>query len=103
MGDVTDFRNVLGAVIDRRAFDLHVNRKKSTVNIATHAGITGRYLEMIEAGTTTPSLPVLRKLDGIRIGLARSQPASARCTAGRQCCARCWKGTEPRPGVPRTR
>jgi transcriptional regulator with XRE-family HTH domain len=39
-----------------------IDRKKSTVNIATHAGITARYLEMIEAGTKTPSLPVLRRL-----------------------------------------
>ncbi len=39
-----------------------IDRKKSTVNVATHAGITARYLEMIEAGTKTPSLPVLRKL-----------------------------------------
>lgn len=39
-----------------------IDRKKSTVNVATHAGITGRYLEMIEAGTKTPSIPVLRKL-----------------------------------------
>ncbi len=39
-----------------------IDRKKSTINIATHAGITARYLEMIEAGTKTPSLPVLRKL-----------------------------------------
>lgn len=39
-----------------------IDRKKSTVNVATHAGITVRYLEMIEAGTKTPSLPMLRKL-----------------------------------------
>jgi transcriptional regulator with XRE-family HTH domain len=39
-----------------------IDRKKTTVNVATHAGITVRYLEMIEAGTKTPSLPVLRKL-----------------------------------------
>ncbi|MDQ3765418.1 MAG: helix-turn-helix domain-containing protein [Actinomycetota bacterium] len=39
-----------------------IDHKKSTVNVATHAGITARYLEMIEAGTKTPSLPVLRKL-----------------------------------------
>ncbi len=39
-----------------------IDRKKNTVNIATHAGITARYLEMIEAGSKTPSLPVLRKL-----------------------------------------
>ncbi|MGH3865637.1 MAG: helix-turn-helix domain-containing protein [Pseudonocardiaceae bacterium] len=39
-----------------------IDRKKSTVNIATHAGITARYLEMIEAGTKTPSLSVLRKI-----------------------------------------
>ncbi|MGH3924423.1 MAG: helix-turn-helix domain-containing protein, partial [Pseudonocardiaceae bacterium] len=39
-----------------------IDRKKSTVNVATLAGITVRYLEMIEAGTKTPSLPVLRKL-----------------------------------------
>jgi transcriptional regulator with XRE-family HTH domain len=39
-----------------------IDRKKSTVSVATHAGITVRYLEMIEAGTKTPSLPVLGKL-----------------------------------------
>lgn len=39
-----------------------IDRRKSTVNVATLAGITVRYLEMIEAGTKTPSLPVLRKL-----------------------------------------
>lgn len=39
-----------------------IDRKLSTVGLATHAGITVRYLEMIEAGTKTPSLPVLRKL-----------------------------------------
>ncbi|MCA1677065.1 MAG: helix-turn-helix domain-containing protein, partial [Actinobacteria bacterium] len=39
-----------------------IDRKKSTTSVATHAGITVRYLEMLEAGTKTPSLPVLRKL-----------------------------------------
>ncbi len=39
-----------------------VERRMSTVSLATHAGITARYLEMIEAGTKTPSLPVLRNL-----------------------------------------
>jgi transcriptional regulator with XRE-family HTH domain len=39
-----------------------IDRKKSTVNVATHAGITARYLEMIEADNKTPSLPVLRKI-----------------------------------------
>jgi transcriptional regulator with XRE-family HTH domain len=39
-----------------------IDRKKSKVNVATHAGITARYLEMIEGGTKTPSLPVLRRL-----------------------------------------
>jgi transcriptional regulator with XRE-family HTH domain len=39
-----------------------IDRKKSKVNVATHAGITARYLEMIEADSKTPSLPVLRKL-----------------------------------------
>lgn len=33
-----------------------------TVSLATHTGITVHYLEMIEAGTKTPSLPVLRRL-----------------------------------------
>ncbi|MGH3717989.1 MAG: helix-turn-helix domain-containing protein [Pseudonocardiaceae bacterium] len=33
-----------------------------TVSLATHAGITVRYLEMIEADSRTPSVPVLRKL-----------------------------------------
>ena len=39
-----------------------VQRRMSTVSLATHAGITVRYLEMIEADSKTPSLPVLRKL-----------------------------------------
>lgn len=39
-----------------------IDRKKSTVSIATHAGITVRYLEMIEAGTKTPTLHVLRRV-----------------------------------------
>jgi transcriptional regulator with XRE-family HTH domain len=39
-----------------------IDRHKSTVSVATQAGITVRYLEMIEAGTKTPSLPVLRKI-----------------------------------------
>ncbi|MGH3796924.1 MAG: helix-turn-helix domain-containing protein [Pseudonocardiaceae bacterium] len=36
--------------------------RMSTTSLATHAGITARYLEMIEAGSKTPSVPVLRKL-----------------------------------------
>jgi transcriptional regulator with XRE-family HTH domain len=39
-----------------------IDRKKNTTNVATLAGITVRYLEMIEAGTKTPTLHVLRKL-----------------------------------------
>ena len=39
-----------------------VQRRRGTVSLATHTGITVRYLEMIEAGTKTPSLPVLRRL-----------------------------------------
>ncbi|HEY6424773.1 MAG TPA: helix-turn-helix transcriptional regulator [Pseudonocardiaceae bacterium] len=39
-----------------------VERRMSTVSLATHAGITARYLEMIEADSKTPSVPVLRKL-----------------------------------------
>ena len=39
-----------------------IERRMSTVSLATHAGITARYLEMIEADSKTPSLPVLRKL-----------------------------------------
>ncbi|MGH3924164.1 MAG: helix-turn-helix domain-containing protein, partial [Pseudonocardiaceae bacterium] len=37
---------------------------------ATLAGITVRYLEMIEAGTKTPSLPTLKKIGkvlGVRV------------------------------------
>jgi transcriptional regulator with XRE-family HTH domain len=46
-----------------------IDRKKSTTNVATLVGITVRYLEMIEAGTKTPTLHVLRniaKVLGIR-------------------------------------
>src|SRR5262249_40894528 len=39
-----------------------IERKMGTVSLATNAGITVRYLEMIEADSKTPSLPVLRKL-----------------------------------------
>lgn len=39
-----------------------IQRRMSTVSLATHAGITVRYLEMIEADSKTPSLPVLRTL-----------------------------------------
>lgn len=39
-----------------------LERRMSTVTAATHADITARYLEMIEAGTKTPSIPTLRKL-----------------------------------------
>jgi transcriptional regulator with XRE-family HTH domain len=39
-----------------------MQRRMSTVSLATHAGITVRYLEMIEGGSKTPSVPVLRKL-----------------------------------------
>jgi transcriptional regulator with XRE-family HTH domain len=39
-----------------------IGRRMSTVSLATHAGITVRYLEMIEADSKTPSVPVLRKL-----------------------------------------
>jgi len=54
-----------------------IDRKKSTVSVATHAGITVRYLEMIEAGTKTPSLPVLRKLAkvlGVRTAALIGEP-----------------------------
>jgi transcriptional regulator with XRE-family HTH domain len=39
-----------------------IERRLSLVSLATHAGITVRYLEMIEADSKTPSVPVLRKL-----------------------------------------
>jgi transcriptional regulator with XRE-family HTH domain len=39
-----------------------MSRKKSTVYVATHAGISQRYLEMIESGAKTPSLPTLREV-----------------------------------------
>jgi transcriptional regulator with XRE-family HTH domain len=39
-----------------------IERRMSAVSLATHAGITVRYLEMIEADSKTPSVPVMRKL-----------------------------------------
>ncbi|MGH3939617.1 MAG: helix-turn-helix domain-containing protein [Pseudonocardiaceae bacterium] len=39
-----------------------IKRRMGTTSLATHAGITVRYLEMIEAEGKTPSVPVLRKL-----------------------------------------
>ncbi|MBV9139470.1 MAG: helix-turn-helix domain-containing protein [Pseudonocardiales bacterium] len=66
-----------------------IARKKNTVTLAAHAGITVRCLEMIEAGTTTPSLPVLRKLAkvlGVRtsalIGAAPSENHEGPVNAG---------------------
>ncbi|MDQ3886128.1 MAG: helix-turn-helix domain-containing protein, partial [Actinomycetota bacterium] len=52
-----------------------IDRRKSTVSVATLAGITVRYLEMIEAGTKTPTLHVLRK---IRCSACVRQPCWAR-------------------------
>jgi transcriptional regulator with XRE-family HTH domain len=48
-----------------------IDRRMSTVAVATHAGITARYLEMIEAGSKTPSLPTLRKIAKV-LGLRTS-------------------------------
>src|SRR5690606_41237570 len=39
-----------------------INRKMTMAQVATHAGISARYLEMIEAGTKTPSVPTLRRI-----------------------------------------
>ncbi|MGH3914884.1 MAG: helix-turn-helix domain-containing protein, partial [Pseudonocardiaceae bacterium] len=39
-----------------------IKRRMGTTSLATHAGITVRYLEMIEAEGKTPSVPVLRRL-----------------------------------------
>jgi len=39
-----------------------IDRKRNTISVATHAGITVRYLEMIEAGTKTPTLHVLKRI-----------------------------------------
>ncbi|MGH3913190.1 MAG: helix-turn-helix domain-containing protein [Pseudonocardiaceae bacterium] len=39
-----------------------IKRRMGTTSLATHAGITVRYLEMIEADGKTPSVPVLRRL-----------------------------------------
>ncbi|MGH3939464.1 MAG: helix-turn-helix domain-containing protein [Pseudonocardiaceae bacterium] len=39
-----------------------IKRRMGTTSLATYAGITVRYLEMIEADSKMPSVPVLRKL-----------------------------------------
>ncbi|MGH3928726.1 MAG: helix-turn-helix domain-containing protein [Pseudonocardiaceae bacterium] len=39
-----------------------IKRRMGTTSLATYAGITVRYLEMIEADGKTPSVPVLRRL-----------------------------------------
>lgn len=56
-----------------------IGRRMSTVSLATHAGITVRYLEMIEADSKTPSVPVLRKLAkvlGVRTSALLGEPPS---------------------------
>lgn len=39
-----------------------IHRSMATDYLATHAGLPARYLEMIEAGTRTPSVPTLRRI-----------------------------------------
>lgn len=39
-----------------------IDGRKTTAYVATHAGITARYYEMIEAGAKTPSIPVLSRI-----------------------------------------
>ncbi len=41
---------------------MRLDRRLTQVGLATQAGITDRYLEMLESGTRTPSLPVMRRL-----------------------------------------
>jgi transcriptional regulator with XRE-family HTH domain len=56
-----------------------MQRRMSTVSLATHAGITVRYLEMIEGDSKTPSVPVLRKLAkvlGVRTSALLGEPPS---------------------------
>src|SRR5918998_5406519 len=56
-----------------------IERRMSTVSLATHAGITVRYLEMIEGDSKTPSVPVLRKLAkvlGVRTSALLGEPPS---------------------------
>jgi transcriptional regulator with XRE-family HTH domain len=56
-----------------------IGRRMSTVSLATHAGITVRYLEMIEADSKTPLVPVLRKLAkvlGVRTSALLGEPPS---------------------------
>ena len=42
-----------------------INRKMTMARVATHAGISARYLEMIESGTKIPSVPTLRRIAGV--------------------------------------
>jgi transcriptional regulator with XRE-family HTH domain len=56
-----------------------MQRRMSTVSLATHAGIMVRYLEMIEGDSKTPSVPVLRKLAkvlGVRTSALLGEPPS---------------------------
>jgi transcriptional regulator with XRE-family HTH domain len=56
-----------------------IKHRMSTTSLATHAGITARYLEMIEADGKTPSVPVLRKLAkvlGVRTSALLGEPPS---------------------------
>ncbi len=58
---------------------LRIDRKQSTAKVAALAGITVRDLEMIEAGTRTPSLPALRKIAkmlGVRTSTLIGAPPS---------------------------
>ncbi|MGH3696967.1 MAG: hypothetical protein ACRDRX_23810 [Pseudonocardiaceae bacterium] len=49
----------------------------STISLATHAGITVRYLEMIEADSKTPLIPVLRKLATTNLSIGRPEGCMA--------------------------
>lgn len=54
-------------------------RRLTTVYVATHAEITSRYLEMIEAGTKTPTIDTLRRIArvlGVRTSALLGEPPS---------------------------
>ena len=75
-----------------------IDRRMRIVSLATRAGITVRYLEMIEAGTKNPTIPGLRKLADVMrvsgVGLGSDAPREDRAVAGGEGCTGGARGVD---------
>ena len=94
VGDVSDFRNFMGAVIDKKAFDSisgYLAEAKKTANVLAGGGVNGRHrlLHPADAGrdAATPATSCCAK----RSSDPWSRPTSTTTTSGR----RRWRWSTP--------